>query len=68
MQEVSPDESKYSVSGRKIVLVIAKAGNTDEHWPRLLQSKDKTNNITVSCHHMPSVVALGTEGAAFLLL
>ena len=49
MQEVSPDESKYSVSGRKIVLVVAKAGNTDEHWPRLLQSKDKQNNITVSC-------------------
>ncbi|CAL5219392.1 g1216 [Coccomyxa viridis] len=45
--EVSPDESKYSVSGRKIVLVVAKAGNTDEHWPRLLQSKDKQNNITV---------------------
>ena len=48
MQEVNPDESKYSVSGRKIVLVIAKAGSTDEHWPRLLQSKDKQNNITVS--------------------
>ena len=47
MQEVNPDESKISVSGRKVILVIAKAGSTEEYWPRLLHAKQKQNNITV---------------------
>ena len=41
------DMSKISISGRKVVLVIAKAGSTEEYWPRLLHSKQKQNNITV---------------------
>ncbi|CAK0742899.1 hypothetical protein CVIRNUC_001428 [Coccomyxa viridis] len=45
--EVNSDESKISISGRKVVLVIAKAGSTEEYWPRLLHSKQKQNNITV---------------------
>jgi len=49
MQEVNSKGSKISVSGRKVILVIAKAGDTEEYWPRLLQSKDKQNNITVGC-------------------
>ncbi len=32
------------------MLVIAKAGGTQEYWPRLLASKEKQNNITVCCY------------------
>ena len=49
-QEVNKEESKISINGRKIVLVIAKAADTREYWPRLLASKEKQNNITVSCY------------------
>ena len=66
MQEVNSDESKISISGRKVVLVIAKAGSTEEYWPRLLHSKQKQNNITVRslsrCPVTPHVGALPFNG------
>lgn len=66
MQEVNSDESKISISGRKVVLVIAKAGSTEEYWPRLLHSKQKQNNITVRslsrCPVTPHVGALPLNG------
>lgn len=44
---MNPEESKISVSDRSIFLVVIKADDAQEHWPRLLQSKGKVTNITV---------------------
>ncbi|KAK9908954.1 hypothetical protein WJX75_005142 [Coccomyxa subellipsoidea] len=46
-QDVDPDQSKISVSDRSIFLIIIKAEDAKEHWPRLLHSKGKVTNITV---------------------
>lgn len=72
MQEVDKEESKISISGRKVVLLIAKAGDTHEYWPRLLASKEKQNNITVSCYllilkwNMPSNYTLAALSVSVL--
>jgi hypothetical protein len=47
LKAVKPDESKISTSDRSIVLVIIKADDAQEHWPRLLKSPGKVTNITV---------------------
>lgn len=47
-QGVNPDESKISVSDRSVFLVVIKAEDAKEHWPRLLKEKGKVTNITVS--------------------
>ena len=72
MQEVDKEESKISISGRKVVLVIAKGRDTHEYWPRLLASKEKQNNITVSCYllilkrNMPSNYTLAALSVSVL--
>ena len=72
MQEVDKEESKISISGRKVVLLIAKAGDTHEYWPRLLASKEKQNNITVRCYlrilkrNMPSNYTLAALSVSML--
>lgn len=48
VQGVDPDQSKISVSDRSIFLIIIKAEDAKQHWPRLLHSKGKVTNITVS--------------------
>jgi len=44
---VDPEESKISVSDRSVFLVVIKAEDAKEHWPRLLKDKGKVTNITV---------------------
>lgn len=45
---IDSKESKISVTDRSIVLVIAKKGETSEHWPRLLAKSGKSaTNIKV---------------------
>ncbi|BDA41642.1 probable co-chaperone protein p23-1 [Coccomyxa sp. Obi] len=47
LKGVNPEESKISVSDRSIFLVVIKADDAQEHWPRLLQGKGKVTNVTV---------------------
>ena len=46
-QAIDKEESKVSVSDRKILLVLAKPEDAQGHWPRLLKGTSKTPNVKV---------------------
>ncbi len=46
-QAIDKEESKVSVSDRKILLVLAKPEDAQGHWPRLLKGTGKTPNVKV---------------------
>lgn len=47
MQAIDKEESKVSVSDRKILLVLAKPEDAQGHWPRLLKGTGKMPNVKV---------------------
>ena len=47
LQAISEEESKVSVSDRKVLLVLAKADEAQGHWPRLLKGTGKMANVKV---------------------
>lgn len=46
-QAINKEESKVSISDRKILLVLAKAEDAQGHWPRLLKGTGKMPNVKV---------------------
>ncbi len=47
LQAINEEESKVSVSDRKVLLVLAKADEAQGHWPRLLKGTGKMANVKV---------------------
>lgn len=47
LQAINEEESKVSVSDRKVLLVLAKADDAMGHWPRLLKGTGKMANVKV---------------------
>jgi hypothetical protein len=48
LQAINEEESKVSVSDRKVLLVLAKADEAQGHWPRLLKGTGKMANVKVT--------------------
>ncbi|BFZ01585.1 hypothetical protein BsWGS_04624 [Bradybaena similaris] len=44
-KEINPDNSKYNVTGRGVVLSIAKKEGCKEYWPRLLKDTKKVHYL-----------------------
>ena len=57
VQAIHKEESKVSVSDRKILLVLAKPEDAQGHWPRLLKGTGKMPNVKVPEHLLSPLIS-----------